>query len=313
MNNQTVFMKIVVIVICSLLMMSCAREMGVGKPDASETEVDELDAEAYYLQGNDSFDAGQYEKAIADYTQAIELDPTYAVTYYNRGLAYYKAGHSDEKAIADYTKAIELDPNYANAYKNRAIMFYEAGKCDEAWKDVRQAQDLGAQIHPGFLEALGQQCPPKSADSQGKMSPQEAIQRLKEEWGYSEITEGAFVMSAVREPKEVAELFLAAGLPVDSKNQDGETPLYMAVTFQNDDVALLLIEKGADVNVTDVVGASVLHRAVSNCDSTKVVQALVDAGADVHATPDGGATAYQIAGFSNCTAIQEILKKAGAK
>ena len=60
----------------------------------------------------------EYDKAIADYDQAIRLDPKYAAAYHNRGLAWYAKKEYD-KAIADYDEAIRLDPKYAVAYDNR--------------------------------------------------------------------------------------------------------------------------------------------------------------------------------------------------
>ena len=55
-----------------------------------------------------------YDRAIADYTKAIEIDPKFADAYYNRGLAYcYKQDY--DRAITDYTKAIEIDPKFAIA------------------------------------------------------------------------------------------------------------------------------------------------------------------------------------------------------
>ena len=57
-------------------------------------------------------DKGDLDQAIADYTQAIALDPKYAVAYNNRGIAYCDKGDLDQ-AIADYTQAIALDPKYA--------------------------------------------------------------------------------------------------------------------------------------------------------------------------------------------------------
>jgi Flp pilus assembly protein TadD len=41
------------------------------------------------------------EQAIADYTEAIRVDPSYADAYYNRGAAYEKLGQTAD-AEADY-------------------------------------------------------------------------------------------------------------------------------------------------------------------------------------------------------------------
>ncbi len=49
-------------------------------------------AETYYNRGNAYGKKGQYDKAISDYTKAIEINPSYAKAYYNRGVAYIKEG-----------------------------------------------------------------------------------------------------------------------------------------------------------------------------------------------------------------------------
>ena len=50
---------------------------------------------------------GDNDRAIADYTDAIRLDPNFVTAYYNRGVTYRAKGDSD-RAIADYTAAITL-------------------------------------------------------------------------------------------------------------------------------------------------------------------------------------------------------------
>ena len=64
---------------------------------------------AYDNRGHAWYAKGEYDKAIADYDEAIRLDPKYAMAYNNRGLAWY-AKQEYDKAIADYDKAIDLDP-----------------------------------------------------------------------------------------------------------------------------------------------------------------------------------------------------------
>ncbi|KAF0125496.1 MAG: hypothetical protein FD189_2072 [Elusimicrobia bacterium] len=83
----------------------------------------------------------QYDKAIADYDKAIELNPKDADTYHNRGFAYDELKQYD-KAIADYNKAIELNPEYADAYFNRGFAYDELKQYDKAIADYDKAIKL---------------------------------------------------------------------------------------------------------------------------------------------------------------------------
>lgn len=57
---------------------------------------------------------GDYRKAIADYSLAVEADPKNDSAFNNRGNGYSAIGDLD-RAILDYDQAIKLDPNYAGA------------------------------------------------------------------------------------------------------------------------------------------------------------------------------------------------------
>ena len=85
-----------------------------------------VDAESYLKRGEDSSGAHQYDRAIADYTTAIQLKPDYAEAYNDRGFAYYLKGDG-ERAIADFTRAIELRPNYPKAYNSRGVAYMSHG------------------------------------------------------------------------------------------------------------------------------------------------------------------------------------------
>ena len=55
-----------------------------------------------FNQGVENSNLQHFDKAITDYTRAIELDPKLAVAYINRRFAYWKLDQNDE-AIADVT------------------------------------------------------------------------------------------------------------------------------------------------------------------------------------------------------------------
>ena len=44
-----------------------------------------------------------------------------------------------EKALADYTKALELKPDYANALNNRGVIYLQKGLYDKAIEDFTGA------------------------------------------------------------------------------------------------------------------------------------------------------------------------------
>jgi tetratricopeptide (TPR) repeat protein len=55
---------------------------------------------------------GDHDRAIEDLSQAIMLNPGYAMAYYNRGLAYKAKGYND-RARVDFNKACESGLNIA--------------------------------------------------------------------------------------------------------------------------------------------------------------------------------------------------------
>ena len=93
---------------------------------------------AYYRRGLAYYDKGDDDRAIAEYNEALRLDPKFAQAYSSRGLAYdHKGdlGHADP----DYNEAIRLDPKYAQAYFNRGNAYYQKGEDDRAIADYNEA------------------------------------------------------------------------------------------------------------------------------------------------------------------------------
>src|SRR6266478_6099844 len=92
---------------------ACTRAInsGAGRPSIN-----------YNSRGEAYRSKGDMDRAIADYTEALRLNPKYALAYSNRGLAYRDKGDTD-RAIANLTEAIRLDPKTAIAYVNRGLIY----------------------------------------------------------------------------------------------------------------------------------------------------------------------------------------------
>lgn len=73
--------------------------------------------------------------------KSLSLTQQYTQTYYNRGLIYGKAGNH-QRAIDNYSKAIELDPKFAPAYYNRGVVLKTLNQAKEALGDLQQYLEL---------------------------------------------------------------------------------------------------------------------------------------------------------------------------
>jgi Tfp pilus assembly protein PilF len=65
---------------------------------------------------------------------------------YERGLAY-AASNDKDKALAEYTEAIRLDPTFTLAYSSRALLYERIGKHDLAIADYTEAITTSAEAH----------------------------------------------------------------------------------------------------------------------------------------------------------------------
>jgi tetratricopeptide (TPR) repeat protein len=92
---------------------------------------------ALTARGNAYFAKGDLDRAIADYDRVIALYPKYALAYYNRCLAYREKGDLD-RTIADCSQAIALYPQYRDAYYYRGYAYQAKGEVDRAIADYDQ-------------------------------------------------------------------------------------------------------------------------------------------------------------------------------
>jgi uncharacterized protein YfaP (DUF2135 family) len=115
------------------------------------------DAKALNREGEAAYHAGQLDKAIDLYRQAIELNANYGQAYSNLGLAYQKAGRTAE-AIWANRKAIALASGgsaatvRASSYYNTARIYEAAEQFDDALRHYHLAKEQKA--NPVYDKAI---------------------------------------------------------------------------------------------------------------------------------------------------------------
>ncbi len=81
---------------------------------------------------------GDFDRAMADYDMAVQLNPTVAAAWLNRGTLWLRKENFD-RAIADHTRAIELDPSLWKSFNNRSGDWKAKGEFNRAKDDLDQA------------------------------------------------------------------------------------------------------------------------------------------------------------------------------
>ncbi len=95
-----------------------------------------------FARGMDAGCRHDYDLAIAEFTEAIRLNPKNSPAYYQRANAYRHKNNWD-RAIADYSEAIRLKPDYVKVYNNRGIAYVQEGDYARAIADFNVAIRLG--------------------------------------------------------------------------------------------------------------------------------------------------------------------------
>ena len=122
-----------------------------------------------------------------------------------------------------------------------------------------------------------------------------------------------FTASAVGQTETVLKELDRDPALIGAHSTDGWTPLHLASFFGNNDLALRLIERGAEVDArsTNAMKNTPLHAAAAG-RKVELIKLLLDEGADVNARQEGGWTALHGAAQNGDRDIVEMLVAHGA-
>ncbi len=111
-------------------------------------------------QGQEFSLQGDYERAIAAYSQALRLAPNQAAAWFGRGYCHLARGEND-RALADFSEGMRIDasllaqygPYVSQAYSARAEGHLERREYDRALADFTEGMRLRPQSdgYRGFL------------------------------------------------------------------------------------------------------------------------------------------------------------------
>jgi len=106
---------------------------------------------------------GHYDEAEKLYLQILEQDPNNAAAHHGLGLVYYLHGGDFEKSLAEFRKAIELEPeniayrlDWAKALTTVAPLEEDPEKMMELLKEAKVEFEKVLEIDPENQEAIKQ-------------------------------------------------------------------------------------------------------------------------------------------------------------
>ena len=107
------------------------------------------EADFYVGSGLAYGQAGQYDKALADFRTALAKDPDNAETYNNMGLYFTEKGVIDS-ALIYLDKAITMKKDFYQAWYNRGNTWAKSGDFNKAIADYNKSLE----IKPGYTDAM---------------------------------------------------------------------------------------------------------------------------------------------------------------
>lgn len=90
-----------------------------------------------------------FDGAIRDYDQSLQINPNSATAHYNRGVAY-EFKHDYDRAFPDLDRAVQLDPGDADSFFRRGLAFAERKDYQRAIQDFDQV----LRMNPKYAAAL---------------------------------------------------------------------------------------------------------------------------------------------------------------
>lgn len=131
-----------------------------------------MSAEEYKAEGNKLFAAKEFDKAIEQFTKAIETsDAPNHVLYSNRS-ACYASLKNFTKALEDAEKCVKINPTWAKGYNRVGAAQYGIGNLEDAKKSYSKALELDS------LNAMAKSGLQAVEDAENSQSPDMGLGKI---------------------------------------------------------------------------------------------------------------------------------------
>ena len=101
-----------------------------------------------YLEGNNLFEDGNYQRALAKYDEALSEDPNHIHAMRGRALSLMELGQSPQ-ALVTFNTVIALDPEFGATYANRGVLHDRMGRYQQALEDYERGLALDPELAEG--------------------------------------------------------------------------------------------------------------------------------------------------------------------
>ncbi len=128
-------------------------DLGLGEPSPPS------ESDKWVCRGDEEERAGNHERAIETYREAIRLEPNNATAHFRLADALKNQGDLGG-AIAEYHQSLRLKPNLVDAHLHLAESLSERKETDAALTEAREATRLApedAYAHAGLCKAFGEE------------------------------------------------------------------------------------------------------------------------------------------------------------
>jgi tetratricopeptide (TPR) repeat protein len=105
-------------------------------------EIEPQNFQAYFWRARAFMHKGQFENAIGDFNTVLDLNPAYSPAYDNLGWLFMRRNEFDQ-SLAYLNRSIELKPENGWAYYMRSHIFFKKGDLKNALENAQTACKFG--------------------------------------------------------------------------------------------------------------------------------------------------------------------------